>query len=108
MVTFVQVHPKFIIQCSPDKPLTGTFVFGLVCQHKDLVQGYGKVHGGGWYHKDDERKLMELYGRSGDYGAPDFRFLDRIPASLKGYTFTYSPDWGPDSRELLLEGVEWF
>ncbi|MBQ9411365.1 MAG: hypothetical protein IJU21_07140 [Bacteroidales bacterium] len=101
------MHPKFILVSSPEEPLTGTFVYGMVFQHKDLVEGYGKVHGGGWYHKDDANKTMSLYGRSGDYGAPDFRFLDRIPSNLKGYRFTYSPDWSNNERELDLEGVQW-
>ena len=102
------MHPKFILMADPAKPLTGSFVYGMVCQHRDLIRGYGKVYGGGWYHKDDARKVMNLYGRSGDYGAPDFRFLDRIPAELKGYTFTYSPDWAEEGEELFLGDVEWF
>ena len=102
------MHPKFIIMANPAKPLVGSFVYGMVYQHKDLVQGYGKVYGGGWYRKDDERKHMHLYGSSGDYGPPDFRFLDRIPKELKGYTFTYSALWGVDGEELFLGDVEWF
>ena len=47
------MHPKFILVSSPEQPLVGTFVYGLVGQHKELVQGYVKVHGGGWYLKDD-------------------------------------------------------
>ena len=50
---------------------------------------------------------MTLYGSSGDYGEPDFRFLDRIPSELKGYTFIYSPLCGGPERELDVSGVEW-
>ena len=50
---------------------------------------------------------MTLYGRSGDYGEPDFRFLDRIPSELKGYSFVYAPDWGDDEHELDVSEVEW-
>lgn len=101
------MHPKFLLISDPKTPLIGTFVYGMVGQHKELIEGYVKTHGGGWYDKDDERKIMTLYGSSGDYGEPDFRFLDRIPSELKGYTFVYSPLWGGEERELLLDSVEW-
>ena len=102
------MHPKFLLLSNPDTPLVGTFVYGMVGQHKELIKGYVKTHGGGWYEKDPVRKTMTLYGRSGDYGDPDFRFLDRIPAELKGYTFLYSPGWGAEDRPLDLSAVEWF
>lgn len=101
------MHPKFLLISDPKTPLIGTFVYGMVGQHKELIEGYVKTHGGGWYDKDDERKTMTLYGSSGDYGEPDFRFLDRIPSELKGYTFLYSTGWGGEERELLLDSVEW-
>ena len=101
------MNPKFLIVSDPATPLIGTFVYGLVYQHKELKKGYVTTHGGGWYHKDDVRKIMTLYGSSGDYGEPDFRFLDQIPSELKGYTFVYSPDWGGDERELDVTDVEW-
>ena len=88
--------------------MRGTFVYGLVDQHKDLVHGYVRVHGGGWYRKDDHNKTMSLYGRSGDYGEPQLAFLDRIPSELKGYSFTYSTDPDGDERILNTENVEWF
>ena len=44
-------HPKFILVSDPKTPLIGTFVYGMVSQHRDLVEGYVKVHGGGWYRK---------------------------------------------------------
>ena len=46
------MYPKFVLVSRPDTPLVGTFVYGLVWNHKDLVDalpGYVKVHGGGWY-----------------------------------------------------------
>ena len=102
------MHPKFILVSEPDRPLTGTFVYGMVFQHKDLVKGYVKVHGGGWYKKDDAAKTMTLYGSSGDYGAPKLSFLNRIPEELRGYRFFYSPIWGLPGNELELTDVEWF
>ncbi len=101
------MHPKFILVSEPERPLTGTFVYGMVFQHKDLVKGYVKVHGGGWYNKDDAAKTMTLYGSSGDYGSPRLSFLNRIPSELRGYKFFYTPIWGLPGNELDLTDVEW-
>ena len=49
------MHPKFIIVSNPDEPLVGRFVYGKI-SHRHLVEGYVKVHGGGWYEKDDENR----------------------------------------------------
>lgn len=102
------MFPKFIIVTHPDRPLVGTFVYGMVGLHKDLIEGYVKVHGGGWYEKDDARRKMTLYGSSGDYGEPDFSFLNRIPRELQEYKFFFTPIKGLPGNELDLEGVEWF
>ncbi len=101
------MNPKFLLVSDPEAPLIGTFVYGMVGQHKELVKGYVKTHGGGWFHQDDARRIMTLYGSSGDYGEPDFRFLDRIPSELKGYSFVYSPGWGEEEHELDVSTVEW-
>lgn len=69
---------------------------------------YVKVHGGGWYLKDDARRTMTLYGSSGDYGDPRLSFLNRIPRELEGYTFIFSPGWNLPGNVLDLSGVEWF
>ena len=102
------MHPKFILVSYPDRPLVGTFVYGLVSLHKDLVDGYVKVHGGGWYIKDDEKKTMTLYGSSGDYGEPKLAFLNRIPKELEDYTFLFSPGLNLPGIVLDLSDVEWF
>lgn len=102
------MYPKFILVSRPDSPLVGTFVYGMVSQHKDLVKGYVKVHGGGWYDKDDEKKTITLYGGSGDYGEPKLSFLDRIPRELYGYRFFFTPIHGLPGNELDLSEVEWF
>lgn len=108
------MHPKFILVSKAESPLTGTFYYGIVWQHKDLLRsfqeqfGYAKVHGGGWYKKDDENKTVTLYGSSGDYGEPKLQFLNRIPSELKGYKFFFSLVWGLPGNELDLSGVEWF
>ena len=96
------MHPKFIIACPPEAPLEGTFIYGMVYQHKDLVRERCYVRGGGWYHKDDINKVMTLYGSSGDFGSPRFQFLKHIPPELVGYRFTYSEEWGEPEHELNL------
>jgi hypothetical protein len=106
-------HPKFILVSDPSTPLLGTFVYGLVDQHKDLlrayekVHGYVKVHGGGWYLKDDVQRTITLYGSSGDYGEPRLAFLNRIPVELRDYMFLYTPFYGIPGNPLELDGVEW-
>ena len=102
------MYPKFILVSRPDSPLVGTFVYGMVSQHKDLVKDYVKVHGGGWYEKDDDKKTITLYGGSGDYGEPNLSFLDRIPRELYGYKFFFTPIHGLPGNELDLSEVEWF
>ena len=92
----------------PDRPLAGTFIYGKVYNHCELVKGYGKVYGGGWYEKDDTGKTMLLYGASGDYGEPSLEFLNRIPRSLKGFAFYYAPDLTSPRQPLDLSSVEWF
>ncbi|MBQ9193692.1 MAG: hypothetical protein IJ156_08240 [Bacteroidales bacterium] len=108
------MFPKFILVSDPKTPLTGTFVYGLVGQHKDLVRayeqvhGYVKTHGGGWYEKDDARKTVTLYGESYDYGAAKLSFLNRIPRELEGYDFYYTPIHGLPGNKLDLTETEWF
>ena len=108
------MYPKFILVSDPKKPLVGTFVYGMVWNHKDLfeayekVHGYVKIHGGGWYEKDDARKTVTLYGESGDYGAANLSFLNRIPRELEEYDFYYTPIHGLPGNKLDLTDVEWF
>ena len=101
-------YPKFILISRPETPLIGTFVYGMVGQHKELVEGYVKVHGGGWYQKDDVHKTITLYGSSGDYGEPRLAFLNRIPRALKDYTFLYTPILNLPGNPLDLSDIEWF
>ena len=108
------MFPKFVLVSDPKRPRIGTFVYGLVGQHQDLVRdyeklhGYVKVHGGGWYEKDDARKTITLYGSSGDYGSPRLAFLNRIPSELRPYTFLYTPIHNLPANPLDLTDVEWF
>lgn len=107
------MHPKYLLICRADDPLKGYFVYGKVYNHADLAEdfekrcGYCRVHGGGWYWKDDEKKEIILYGCSGDYGQADFNFLNCIPAKLRGYTFIYTPILKLPGNPLDLSEVEW-
>ena len=102
------MFPKFILFSTPDRPMQGMFLYGLVANHKDLIPGYGKVHGGGWYEKDDAAKTMTLYGSSGDYGEPVLSFLNWIPRELREYTFIFTPVKGLPGNPLDLSEVIWF
>ena len=101
-------HPKFIIVSDPGEPQKGTFVYGMVNQHKELVRGYVRVRGGGWYEKDDSKRTITLYGSSGDYGEPNLAFLNRIPKELEGYRFFFTPIHGLPGNEINLSEAEWF
>ena len=108
------MNPKFVLVSLPSSPLVGTFVYGLVGQHEELVRrceeqwGYVRTRGGGWYEKDDEARTMILYGCSCDFGEPRLAFLNRIPAELKGYKFYFRLGPGIPMNELDLQDVEWF
>ena len=62
------MHPKYILISDARTPRTGTFVYGMVGLHEELrhrfekTHGYGKMHGGGWYRKDDAKRTMTLFG----------------------------------------------
>lgn len=101
------MYPKFLIVSNPREPLKGRLVYGKVGSHRELIEGYVKVHGGGWYDKDDEKKTLLLYGSSGDFGEPRLDFLNQIPRELKEYAFSVSADWGKTSRPMDVSGVEW-
>lgn len=100
------MNPKFIIVTQPHET-RGLLRMGMVINHKDLVIGYEKVHGGGWWMRDDEKKEIVLYGSSYDYGSANFRFLDMIPSEFKDYTFLYTPFIGVPANPLDLSNVEW-
>ncbi|MCQ2147396.1 MAG: hypothetical protein MJZ16_07760 [Bacteroidales bacterium] len=100
------MYPKFILVTGP-KEETGTFRYGMVYNHKDLIIGYEKVHGGGWFLKDDNKKTMTLYGYSVDFGKPNLLFLDRIPKELKEYSFWYTVDIALPPNPLDTSAVEW-
>lgn len=85
----------------------GTLVFGDVHLHRDLIpEGDDTCHGGGFWTIDNQCGITLLYGRSFDFGAPEFQFLKNIdeislPASL-GYPIFYKREF---AGEEILEPV---
>jgi len=100
------MYPKFIIVTLP-KETKGILRMGMVVNHKDLVIGYEKVHGGGWWEKDDRKKEIILYGSSGDYGAPNLKYLNRIPSEYRDYTFFFTTYRDIPGNPLDLSKIEW-
>lgn len=104
------MNPKFILVTSEGDPF-GTLRFGLVWNHVDLLKEGETVHGGGWYDRDYNNRRFILYGQSIDFGKPDMSYLDRIPSTLMGYRFFFSPDTilFPDTKlsEIDLSRVKW-
>lgn len=85
----------------------GTLKFGDVHLHLDLLpEGDATCHGGGFWKIDNQRGVLLLYGRSFDFGAPEFSYLHRIdtsvpPASL-GYPMFYQREF---AGEEILEPI---
>ena len=94
---------KFIIT------LDGTLRFGRVYLHRDLLpRGQDTCHGGGLWLIDNQRGCVILYGRSFDFGVPDFDQLRRIdrstpPGSL-GYPMFFRHEFaGEEILEPIIE-----
>lgn len=96
------IMQKFIIT------LNGTLEFGDVKLHRELIPaGEESCYGGGFWTIDNQRGMLLLYGRSFDFGEPEFSHLRRInrsmpPASL-GFPIFYKKEvYGME----VLEPVE--
>lgn len=92
------MYQKFIITQD------GVLKFGRVYLHRDL-QGVGErcVWGGGLWKVDDARGAIVLFGRSFDFGPPEFDHVQRIDWSGVGgrpVPLLYAPHW-PDEEELV-------
>lgn len=92
------MYQKFIINQE------GILKFGVVDLHRDLLEmGETCPNGGGLWRVDEARRAILLYGRSFDFGKPDFAALRRIDwSSWKGERFPlfYVPHW-PDEERLI-------
>lgn len=85
----------------------GVLEFGDVSLHRQLIPDGDEIcHGGGFWEIDNQRGIILLYGRSFDFGAPEFRYLKRInqavpPVSL-GYPIFYKREF---CGEEILEPI---
>ena len=85
------MYQKFIINQE------GVLKFGHVYLHKDLLSfGEQCPYGGGLWKADESRRAILLYGRSFDFGTPDFSQVRRIDWSgISGnpVPLFYLPHW---------------
>ena len=95
------MYNKFIIT------LDGELRFGNVYLHRELLpKGHSTCHGGGLWKIDHQNGRIILFGRSFDFGLPEFEFVTRIsqaepPGSL-GYPIYYQRTF---ADETILEEV---
>lgn len=92
------MYQKFIITDE------GILKFGNVYMHRDLLEiGERCPYGGGLWKIDHARGAILLYGRSFDFGTPDFSHVRRISwQGLGGVPrpLLYAPNW-PEEDHLL-------
>ena len=88
------MYQKFVIDSD------GVLRFGTVFLHRDLLGGDDFAFGGGLWQIDPADGSLILFGRSFDFGRPDFSRVERIDWSGVGGTsmpMTFYPHW--PSRE---------
>lgn len=87
------MYQKFIITDE------GVLRFGNVYLHRDLLRmGEDASNGGGLWTIDEERRCVLLYGRSFDFGGPDFAELRRIEwGRVSPMPLFYLPHWPSQS-----------
>lgn len=100
------MHPKFII-AGDVKTGRGYLRMGMVINHRDLIVGYEKVWGGGWWARNDETRTITLYGSSYDFGPANFAHMNMIDRELRDYQFIFTPFEGLPGNVLDTSGVEW-
>jgi len=85
------MYQKFIISES------GELRFGNVYLHRDLLNfGEDTCWGGGLWKIDHRRAAIVLYGRSFDFGGPDFsrvRVIDWTGVGGQPHPLLYLPHW---------------
>lgn len=90
------MYQKFIILSD------GTLRFGRVYMHRDLLLPSERcTYGGGLWRVDEGRRAILLFGRSFDFGPPDFDYVRHIDWSgthspLR--TLLYLPHWPDEDR----------
>lgn len=82
----------------------GVLRFGHVYLHRDMLRhGERCIYGGGLWKTDCKRGAIILYGRSFDFGPPDFDFVKRIDWEGLGgneHPLLYLPHW-PDEDTAI-------
>ena len=82
----------------------GVLRFGNVYLHRDMLHvGERCVYGGGLWKIDEGRGAILLFGRSFDFGVPDFDYVKSIEWSGLGGTprpLLYLPHW-PEENEVI-------
>ena len=94
------MYQKFIITND------GVLKFGHVYLHRDMLPiGEDDCHGGGLWKIDHGRNAILLFGRSFDFGGPDFNYVRRIDWTGVGgrpLPLFFLPHW---PKEDILEPV---
>lgn len=69
----------------------GTFKYGNVRLHKDLLSAGEICYGGGFYEFDYIAGRLLLSGRSFDFGKPQWNFIEslKMPSAFRGLSITY-------------------
>lgn len=92
------MYQKFIINQD------GVLKFGNVFLHRELLgRGERCPYGGGLWRIDNARGAVVMYGRSFDFGVPDFDYVKRVDWSYLGgsaHPLLYLPHW-PDESEVV-------
>ena len=88
------MYQKFIITDD------GEMKFGKVYHHRNLLGWGGSCpYGGGLWRLDMERNIVVLYGRSFEFGPPDFTYLKYVNwdgIDGKERLLFYQPHWPYD------------
>lgn len=96
------MYQKFIITGD------GVLKFGNVYHHRNLLAWDEEcTGGGGLWRVDEERGMVLLFGRSFEFGAPDFSNLVRVNRGGIGdveYPLFYQPHW-PYDEALVPVGI---
>lgn len=98
------MYNKFIIT------LSGEIRFGNVFLHRELLpKAHTICHGGGLWKVDNQNGRIILYGRSFDFGLPDFEqatWVDRsCPPGSLGYPMFYQRTFADEEflEEIKIE-----
>lgn len=102
MILSCAMYQKFIITAD------GVLKFGKVYHHRDLL-GHDEacLYGGGLWRIDEARKAVLLFGRSFEFGTPEFSRLTYVNRSGIGevdYPLFYQEYWPYDER-LVPVGI---